>query len=92
MTRLVCVILCPLIIIFDDLLQGYGRAGCLAEAKAQLLTMLADARVCPDTIALNSFLDAAVRNNELPLAMATLARVSQQVSVYVEILFCDTVE
>ena len=64
----------------DEYVQGYGRAGCLAGAQGVFSAMLRDPRVCPDTVAINSFLDAAVRNSALPLAMAMLARITQQVS------------
>jgi pentatricopeptide repeat protein len=72
--------LTPTAVTYSTLMKGYGRAGCLTEAKGVFLSLLQDPSVCCDVVALNSFLDAAVRNSDLQLAISALATVTQRLT------------
>jgi pentatricopeptide repeat protein len=72
--------LTPTAVTYSTLVKGYGRSGCLTEAKGVFLSLLQDSNVCCDVVALNSFLDAAVRNCDLQLAISALATVTQRLT------------
>eukprot|EP00953_Heterococcus_sp_UTEX-ZZ885_P039628 20311-Heterococcus_DN1.PRE.2 len=72
--------LTPTAVTYSTLVKGYGRSGYLTEAKGVFLSLLQDSNVCCDVVALNSFLDAAVRNCDLQLAISALATVTQRLT------------
>ena len=57
------------------MLKGYGRAGDLGGAELMFELMANDRDQRPDVVALNSLLDACVRNSDLRRAVEILDQV-----------------
>ncbi|CAM9745245.1 unnamed protein product, partial [Sphacelaria rigidula] len=57
------------------MLKGYGRAGDLGGAEVMFSLMCDDKDQKPDVVALNSLLDACVRNGDLRRAVEVLEQV-----------------
>ncbi|CAM9493298.1 unnamed protein product [Chrysoparadoxa australica] len=70
--------LTPSQVTLSVMLKGYGKAGNITKSKDMFDLMLSDLDMLPDVVALNTFLDASVRNGELKLAVETLQQVSQR--------------
>ncbi|CAM9879311.1 unnamed protein product [Ectocarpus sp. 12 AP-2014] len=61
---------------FTVMLKGYGRIGDLGAAELMFEVMAADRDQRPDVVALNSILDACVRNGDLRRAVEILEQAS----------------
>lgn len=75
-----CVLCCllsgfPSQVSFTVMLKGYGRIGDLGAAELMFELMAADSDQRPDVVALNSILDACVRNGDLRRAVEILEQV-----------------
>lgn len=66
----------PVKVSYTVMLKGYGRAGDLGAAELMFELMANDRDQKPDVVALNSLLDACVRNGDLRRAVAILEQVS----------------
>ncbi|CAN0412343.1 unnamed protein product, partial [Ectocarpus fasciculatus] len=61
------------------MLKGYGRMGDLGAAELMFEVMAADRDQRPDVVALNSILDACVRNGDLRRAVEILEQVIDRI-------------
>ncbi|CAN0302708.1 unnamed protein product, partial [Ectocarpus fasciculatus] len=64
---------------FTVMLKGYGRMGDLGAAELMFEVMAADRDQRPDVVALNSILDACVRNGDLRRAVEILEQVIDRI-------------
>lgn len=63
------------------MLKGYGRVGDLGGSEVMFELMCHDKDQKPDVVALNSLLDACVRNNDMRRAVEILEQVHMYIGV-----------
>ena len=68
------------------MLKGYGRTGDIGAAELMFELMASDRDQKPDVVALNSLLDACVRNGDLRRAVEVLEQVTARVTPPVDFL------